>query len=195
MTVTRRGRSRRWKVRRRDRRHNGFCWLIRAVRWRNQNRASPPTGIWRPTRLSASCRICRRRTRCRLGQFSDSVRWWSEGLTARQTARLGLPPRDALPHGPTNLQPVLEAIAAKKNAMATELLLLTDADVEIDDPAGLAQKLQSANIHFHLLAIANGRGLGELQQIVTQTGGSVITQLDPAQWAASIQRLLGAAAG
>ena len=129
----------------------------------------------------------------RVGQFSDSLRWWSDGKSASQAAALLLPPPDALPHGPTNLQPVLEAIAASPSSMPTELLLLTDADLLVDDPKALARQLQSANVHLHLLAIGNGRGLSQLQQIITATGGSFVTELSASQWAASIFRLLSAA--
>src|SRR5258708_39647632 len=63
----------------------------------------------------------------RVGQFSDTLRWWSDGKTVKETAQLRLPPPDALPHGPTNLQPVLEAIAATRCDLPRELILLTDA--------------------------------------------------------------------
>lgn len=126
----------------------------------------------------------------RVGQFSDDLRWWSEGKAAEATARLNLPPPDALPHGPTNLQPVLEAIAAAHSDLPTELVLLTDADVAIDDPPALARALKAARIRVHLLAIERGSGLAELEDIVRDTGGSFITQLDFTGWAEAVRRLV-----
>jgi len=129
----------------------------------------------------------------RIGQFSDTLRWWSEGKTALQTAKLPLPPRDALPHGPTNLQPVLEALAAAKSDRPTELILLTDADVVIDDPESLARRLSGAQIRLHLLAIDRGSGLAELEDIVRDTGGSFITERNQSGWGDSVRRLVTAA--
>ena len=129
-----------------------------------------------------------------VGQFAETLRWWSDGKTARQTAALPLPPADALPRGPTNLQPVLEGIARDAtDAVPAQLLLLTDADVAIDDPEALAARLKAKQIRLHLLAIGNGSGLAALNQIVAATGGTSLTQLDPARWAQSVQELLRSA--
>jgi von Willebrand factor type A domain len=130
----------------------------------------------------------------RVGQFSDSLRWWSDGLSARQTALTRLPPPDALPHGPTNLQPVLKAIAAGANpSVPTELILLTDADVDIDDPPALADRLKAAGIRFNLLAIERGQGVAELEDMVRDTGGGFVTQLNSARWGLAARQLLSAA--
>ena len=57
----------------------------------------------------------------RIGQFSDSLRWWSDGLTAGQTSRLSLPPADGAAAWATSLKPVLQSIVrdAAFNADAT----------------------------------------------------------------------------
>jgi hypothetical protein len=126
----------------------------------------------------------------RVGQFSDGLHWWSDGKSGKETASLHLPPPDAMPHGPTNLQPVLEALAATHCDMPRELILLTDADTIIDDESALSRRLSAAHIRMHLLAIDRGSGLAALQDIVRDTGGSFITQLDFRGWAESIQLLL-----
>jgi hypothetical protein len=130
----------------------------------------------------------------RVGQFSDTLKWWSDGLPAAQTALLPLPPPDAQPHGPTNLEPALDAIIAAHSGAPTQLILMTDADVDISDPDALARRLAAAHIRLHLLAIERGSGIAQLEDIVHDTGGSFITQLDSSQWAASMRRLLSAAA-
>ena len=130
----------------------------------------------------------------RVGQFSDTLRWWSDGRSAGETAKLPFPPPDALPHGPTNLQPVLEAIARDApRGMPTQLLLLTDAETQIDDPAAMTERLKAADIKLHLMAIERGEGLPVLQDIVRDTGGVYLTETDPAQWPASVRHLLAAA--
>src|SRR5690348_14446331 len=77
--------------------------------------------------------------------------------------------------------------------MPTRLLLLTDADAQIDQPAALADALKQRQIRVHLLAIGNGSGLPALRAIVQTTGGSMIQQSDPRQWLAAAQDLMRAA--
>ncbi|MGD0540613.1 MAG: VWA domain-containing protein, partial [Tepidisphaeraceae bacterium] len=61
-----------------------------------------------------------------IGQFSDVVRWWCEHTTAAEAARTTLPPADAFPHGPTNLESVLFQIAHDAGGtLPTELLLVS----------------------------------------------------------------------
>jgi hypothetical protein len=130
----------------------------------------------------------------RVGQFSDTLSWWCDMLPARQVAALALPPPSALPHGPTNLQPALEAIAASATpGIPTQLLLLTDADVLLDHPDQVTQRLKSAGIRLNLLAIERGSGLADLEDMVRDTGGSFVTQLDPAQWPDAARLLLSGA--
>ncbi|HUB24859.1 MAG TPA: vWA domain-containing protein, partial [Tepidisphaeraceae bacterium] len=130
----------------------------------------------------------------RVGQFSDTLRWWSDGHTAKQTAALPLPPPDAVPHGPTNLEPALEAIARDApKSMPTQLLLLTDAGAEIDDPDALTQKLRAANVRLNLMAIDHGEGLPVLEDMVRDTGGVYMTDLNPATWSLAMRELLAAA--
>ena len=129
-----------------------------------------------------------------VGSFADTLSWWSTGKTVTQTAKLALPPADVYPHGPTNLEPVLLQIArSAAGAMPTHLLLISDADVRIDKPAALIALLRQKNIHLHLLAIGAGSGLPMLRHIAATTGGSVLQQLDPRQWASGAADLLTAA--
>jgi hypothetical protein len=129
-----------------------------------------------------------------VGSFAQALSWWSTGKTIAQTAKLSLPPADVSPHGPTNLEPVLLQIARSSNgAMPTHLLLISDADVQIDQPAALIALLRQKNIHLHLLAIGAGSGLPVLRHIAATTGGSVVQQLDPRQWTSGAADLLTAA--
>jgi hypothetical protein len=126
-----------------------------------------------------------------VGQFSADVRWWSSGRTAGQTAQLSLPPADAHAGGPTNLEPALTAIAAATpSAIPTQLLLLSDCDVQIDQPQKLTDLLKAAQIHLQVLALGHGSGLEVMTRIAHATGGSVLEQLDPQQWVDSIRQLM-----
>jgi Ca-activated chloride channel family protein len=129
-----------------------------------------------------------------VGNFSDRLTWWSAGKSVKQTAGLPLPPAGAGPHGPTNLDQVLKEIAeSSEPALPKQLLLMTDADAQIDDPAGLALALKKKNIHLHLLAIGEGSGLPALRIIIGATGGTIVSQLDPQKWTDAIQKLMRAA--
>lgn len=129
-----------------------------------------------------------------VGSFAEKLDWWSQGMPAKQTATLPLPPANAFPHGPTNLEPVLRQIAGAAGALPSELFLVSDADVKIDDPAGLTALLLRNKVHLHVLAIGNGSGLATLRDIAAATRGSLVQQLDPRQWTAGAEQLYRAAA-
>jgi hypothetical protein len=129
-----------------------------------------------------------------VGSFAEKLDWWSQGKPAKQTAQMPLPPANAFPHGPTNLEPVLRHIAGAAGQLPSELFLVSDADVKIDDPAALTALLRRNNVHLHVLAIGDGGGLATLRAIAAATGGSVVQQLDPRRWTLSAQQLYRAAA-
>jgi hypothetical protein len=129
-----------------------------------------------------------------VGSFAQTLQWWIEGKPAREAAPTPLPPAGAYPHGPTNLQPALEGIAHSVDGkMPVQLLVLSDFDTQISGAPELAELLKARKIHLHLLAIGEGTALPALRQVAAVTGGSVLTQLDPARWAAATRKLAQAA--
>jgi hypothetical protein len=126
-----------------------------------------------------------------VGDFAATLTWWSTGKTVRQTATLKLPPADVGPHGPTNLeQTLLDIAAGAEGDLPKHLLLLTDADAEIQSRENLEVALRSKKIHLHLLAIAEGSALPILRNIVHNTNGTLIRELDPQKWAEAIRKLM-----
>jgi von Willebrand factor type A domain len=124
-----------------------------------------------------------------IGQFSGEVRWWLSAPAA-QAAATPLPPADASPHGPTNLESALEQIAQEtEGAVPTELLVLSDCDAAIDHPKELGQRFAREKITLNVLAIGRGTGLETVRGICAATGGQVVESLDPRQWAKSIAEL------
>ena len=129
-----------------------------------------------------------------VGSFAAELTWWSTGKSARETAALSFPPPNASPNGPTNLAAALDRIARESSGdLAAELLVVSDADTTIDNPADLARRLKEKKIRLHILAIGDGRGLETLRQMTAATGGTLLRQLDPKSWAAEVRRLLSAA--
>jgi hypothetical protein len=129
-----------------------------------------------------------------IGQFSDSVRWWLPPQSAASAAKAALPPPDAFPHGPTNLESALNQIADQSDAaLPTQLLLVSDCDARIDDPDRLQDHLHQKKIHLHVLAIDRGSALEIIRKISDSTGGRVIEQFDPIQWTNSVHNLSRAA--
>lgn len=129
-----------------------------------------------------------------IGSFAKDLNWWTQGKTVRQTQVISLPPAGVFPHGPTNLQQALSAIAQESAGdVPRPLLLLTDADVQIDNPDVLAAQLNAHHVQLHLLAIGNGSGLATLLKIVRATGGTSVSQFDPRQWVRGAQELLRSA--
>lgn len=129
-----------------------------------------------------------------LGSFAESLNWWSADKSARETANLPLPPADAFPNGPTNLQPALQQVIDLANgSMPVPLLLMTDAETDLSQPAALARAMNSKKIHLYVLAFGHGDALPALRSIAAATDGSVTEQLDPRQWAASARQLMQSA--
>jgi len=129
-----------------------------------------------------------------IGQFSDAVRWWTSGKTAAETGAMNLPPPDAMPHGPTNLEPALSQIADQTEAsLPTNLMLISDCDARIDNPAALGSAMRQKNIRLFVLAIGSGSGLDAITQIASATGGRVVQDFDPKNWTDSTKNLARAA--
>jgi hypothetical protein len=129
-----------------------------------------------------------------VGSISKELTWWSEGRSARATAQMPLPPTGVSPNGPTNLAAALERIAREADgSLAGELLVVSDAETQIDRPAELAQRLKGKKIRLHVLAIGDGSGLEALRTMTAATGGSLRRELDPRKWAGEVRELLSSA--
>lgn len=130
-----------------------------------------------------------------VGSFAEGLTWWSTGKTVRQTQSMAFPPAEVGPHGPTNLEQALMDVARGASGdLPAHLLLITDADAEIRDPAGLGLALKQKKIRLHLLAIGEGSGLPALRIVIGATGGSIVRQFEPSKWADSIRQLMRSAA-
>jgi hypothetical protein len=129
-----------------------------------------------------------------VGSFAAELTWWSSGKSARETAALTLLPPGVSPSGPTNLAAALDRIARESaGGLASELLVVSDADTTIDRPDELVRRLKEKKIRLHVLAIGDGSGLKTLQDMTSATGGTLRRQLDPAKWATEVRKLLGSA--
>jgi hypothetical protein len=125
-----------------------------------------------------------------VGSFAESLQWWVTSKPVREASAIPLPPADAYPHGPTNLQPALEAIARSADGkMPVQLLVLSDFDTQITGVDDLAALIKSQNVHLSLLAIGDGTALPALRKISAATGGTTVTELEPTLWAGSAKQL------
>ncbi len=125
-----------------------------------------------------------------VGQFSDVVRWWIGGVTAAEAGRTPLPPGDAFPHGPTNLESALNQIGRDADGtLPTEVLLLSDCDTTFDRPKDVGELLAGKKIRLDVLAIGRGSRLEIIRQVCAVTGGNVVEQFDSREWARSIEKL------
>jgi hypothetical protein len=125
-----------------------------------------------------------------IGQFSSDLKWWSTNLNAQATAQLTLPPADDAPIGPTDLEAALDHITSETDAsLPTRLLVLTDCDVQVNQPTQIVNLLQSKKIELFVLALAHGSGIDTVRQIASATGGAVLEQSDSARWFSSLQQL------
>jgi hypothetical protein len=124
-----------------------------------------------------------------VGSFARNLHWW---LQSQSAETLKLSPPNISPSGPTNVQPVLESIASQLDGSAiTEIILISDADATIDNPAAIAATLSQKKIHLNLLATADLAN-SPLPQIVKLTGGQIASQRDPHFWNIAAEQLLRA---
>ena len=125
-----------------------------------------------------------------IGSFSDTLRWWSQGKAAKETTTIA-PPNISV-GGATNLQSALvRLIDSAQGNLPHEVLLLTDAEARIDNAATIRQGLLDKRIRLHVLAIGSqrGRAMDILEQLVSSTGGTVVSEGNAANWSAAAQRL------
>ncbi|MGH7214935.1 MAG: hypothetical protein ACREIT_09245, partial [Tepidisphaeraceae bacterium] len=125
------------------------------------------------------------------GNFAAGVRWWVERVNVSEARAMALPPRDVLPHGPTNLAAALRAVAgAERGNGPTELLLLTDAEAKLDDVDALVTSLAEKKVRIHLLGVAPIAADNPVRRVVAGTGGVLLEQTDPRHWAESFGQLM-----
>ncbi len=126
-----------------------------------------------------------------VGSFAADVRWWINAVPVRDARSQTIPPANAVPSGPTNLQPVLEKLVEQAGGdQPKNLLVLTDGEATLDHADSIAAAMKSKQIRLHVLAIGSGAALPALRSIATTTGGSYALQLDAAKWLASIRTLV-----
>ena len=88
------------------------------------------------------------------------------------------------PSGQTNLAGALRAIDGPGN-----VLVVTDADAALPDPAGLRDRLRDANVRLYVLA-TGGSASDALIDLCRQTGGDVLAEADASRWATALQSLV-----
>lgn len=122
-----------------------------------------------------------------LGSFADHITWWSGGKSVRETMALPLPPDESSPRGPTNLQrAIVDVTRSVAGDMPKRLIILTDADAQIENPPSMAAEMEAKKLSLHVLAIGQGSGLNAMKEIAIATGGSVASVDAAKTWAAGL---------
>jgi hypothetical protein len=129
-----------------------------------------------------------------VGGFAIDLKWWINRAPVAKVDQ-PIPPPEESPNGPTNLQAALDAVAQSADrSLPNELLIISDTDAQISDPAALAARLKDARIRTSVLAIGETSQNGALAQIVNATNGRLIQERDVARWPAAMQELARSAA-
>lgn len=132
-----------------------------------------------------------------VGGFARGITWWARNTHAKDAAGRRLPPGSAGPRGPTDLEPALrEVTGAVDPTLPKQLLLMTDGNAEVEDPDAIAAEFREKDIRLHLLLIGDDSApaVDAMRQIVNQTGGTAIEELEPRRWAQAVRQMLQAAA-
>lgn len=106
----------------------------------------------------------------RLGSFGAELRWWNLGRAGDLAVQ---PPVGMGPRGPTDLAGALAAVAALPPASDRAVIVLTDAEVELPDGAGLARRLAETDISVYAILLSEGRGVDAVRELCRATGGAV----------------------
>ena len=129
--------------------------------------------------------------------FAAGLEWWVRAKPAADASREALPPAGARASGPTELRRALETVATgAPGGPPVELVVLTDANAPVEDPAALATLMTRNTVRLHLLDIgdSSGAGLEALRRVAAATGGTLLRESDPAAWAGAVRRLTRTAA-
>ncbi|HEV7302272.1 MAG TPA: vWA domain-containing protein [Tepidisphaeraceae bacterium] len=128
-----------------------------------------------------------------VGSFARDVRWWSTGRSVTDTLPAIATAPPIAPNGPTNLAAALDAIVAAPSSKARQILLITDGGADPVNVAPRVEQLRNAASRLNVLSIGNGPASDSLAQIAVATGGTVVTEADPARWSRAAAQLLRAA--
>lgn len=129
-----------------------------------------------------------------VGSFARDVRWWSTGRPASETSPNGLPPAGIQPNGPTNLAAAMDAFTSLgSTSKSRHVILLTDGGADALDVPAVTERLKATSSTLNVLSIGTGPATASLQQIASATGGTVVSETDPALWQRAASRLLRAA--
>jgi von Willebrand factor type A domain len=131
--------------------------------------------------------------RVRIGSFGRDLRWWPSAL-AGEIARRGLEtPADVRPHGPTNLAAALEQAVMLPTGGRREILLLSDAEVELNT-SEMAGRMRGSDVRFSSLMLSAGSGKVMLEKLAQATGGVTLAEADPTRWGSASRELARAVA-
>lgn len=116
--------------------------------------------------------------------------WW----TGRDPNESGtLPALEA--GGPTNLEPALtELLRSLDSKLPTEVLIITDGQASVSDPAALLSLAAKLGTRLHLMCIGDSPPAEQVESLIRSSGGSTVTQSDAARWAEALRRLARGAA-
>jgi hypothetical protein len=130
-----------------------------------------------------------------VGNFAQALRWWIAGVPVRQAQTSGVGyPKELRPHGPTNLAAALRLITdTADGALPTQLLLITDAEAKIENAGTLANALAAKRVAVSVLTTEKLAAGNPLELIAQRTGGRIVGQGDPRQWARELKGLMRAA--
>ncbi len=125
-----------------------------------------------------------------MGNFAQSIRWWTTNQPIADIVPGALPPADVQPGGPTNLQAALQQVITQApSEQTTQLMLITDGEAPLASTSQLIADMRRKKIRLSILAIGSGEAIPALRAIASATGGMTRTELDASQWASAARNL------
>jgi hypothetical protein len=129
------------------------------------------------------------------GDFARARRWWCRDLSVSEAMQRRLLPRDVHPTGPTNLGPALRDVAESAgDGSRYVVIVVTDAQAQIDGAARLAEELAAKHVTVHVLSATPVPAQNDVRTVAERTAGSLLDEADPREWPARLRQIARAAA-
>ena len=112
-----------------------------------------------------------------IGGFAASLQWWVRQVPAQAARERSFIPPNARRGG------------------AGSVIVLTDAQVPLEDAAELEAVLRDAGVVLNIVSVGGGGGDSALRHLVDTTGGRFVAASDPARWGEAARELANAAMG
>ncbi|MCS7034727.1 MAG: VWA domain-containing protein, partial [Phycisphaerae bacterium] len=124
-----------------------------------------------------------------IGSFSESFRLWAGPMPVHSVPQSIGDFASVTPRGPTNLEAVLQQILELETKLVRVILVITDGETEIGDPAALGRAVLESDSRLLVLAVGSFEPSRSLEELVRTAGGTLTRPKQAQPWLTGLQEL------